>query len=293
MKQRHVLIWVGFLFLFFIQCQKGNQKKLFTAIVEGKVYTLSTAYSDKIILFLKEEGDRVRKGELIAKMDTFTVSLQLQQNRSRISELQLQISNARMQLKQVQDQLNYVKDLYQKNVELALRNAISSQKLEDIKLKYTNTQSQFRMAQTNVKILEKKLEQANLNSKLLNKKLKDAHLRSPENGVIDRIYYETGETPPPFSPIADIVDLRDMWCYIYVNETDLGTLKIGQEVTVRMDGNSSSFKGKIIHINQQAEFTPKNILTPDNRKALVFGVKVKIDNSSGVFKPGMPVEVEL
>ena len=80
---------------------------------------------------------------------------------------------------------------------------------------------------------------------------------------------------------------------MYVSEVDLANIQIGKKVTVRVDGRDETLSATINYINQQAEFTPKTILTPDNRKALVFGVKVTIKNKNYVLKPGMAVEVEL
>jgi len=281
------------LIVLFTDCSRVKSKLAYTGIVEGKIYSLSSPISDDIIYLPFQEGNEVQAGELIALIDTTDIALQIKQIKSRFEGIKLQQQNAELQLDQAKIAYNYYLDKYQKNIELSKSKAISPQTLEDIKLQLTVNKSKLEMAALNKEILAKKADEANYQLQLLQEKLKKAHLCTPVQGVIDRIYYDEGETPPPFSTIADIINLDNVWCYLYVSEVDLANIQIGKQVTVRVDGLEEPLSGTINYINQQAEFTPKTILTPDNRKALVFGVKVTIENKNHVLKPGMAVEVEL
>jgi len=86
-----------------------------------------------------------------------------------------------------------------------------------------------------------------------------------------------------------ITDLADAWLTVYVGEPDLGRIRIGQEADVVTDDGQSR-KGRITFVAAQAEFTPKNVQTRDERVKLVYKVKVGLDNQDGLFKPGMPAE---
>lgn len=121
--------------------------------------------------------------------------------------------------------------------------------------------------------------------------LKDTAIVAPQNGTILTIYARPGEYVQPGSPILELADLNIMEVRIYVPLKKLAELKIGQTVSVKVDGLSQTLSGKISWIAAEAEFTPKTILTAETRTTLVYAVKVKIANTQGVLKIGMPVEV--
>jgi HlyD family secretion protein len=89
-----------------------------------------------------------------------------------------------------------------------------------------------------------------------------------------------------------VTDLADAWLTVYVTEPDLGRLRLGQHAEVRTDDGQTR-GGTLSFIASQAEFTPKNVQTRDERVKLVYKVKVGLDNADGLFKPGMPAEARL
>ncbi|MCK4755224.1 MAG: HlyD family efflux transporter periplasmic adaptor subunit, partial [Calditrichia bacterium] len=129
--------------------------------------------------------------------------------------------------------------------------------------------------------------------KSINKKIKDARVKSPANGIITTIYYEAGEAIPQFSPIMEIIDIKDMEVKIYISAELLSKIKYGQEVTVNVDGLNETMKGQIIWVSPKAEFTPKTILTPNTRTSLVYAIKISIPNEDDILKHGMPVVINL
>lgn len=91
-----------------------------------------------------------------------------------------------------------------------------------------------------------------------------------------------------------VADLSGVELEVYVAEPDLSAIALGQQVTVQIDGDPpAAFPGKITFIASEAEFTPKNIQTRDERVKLVFGVKVFVENPLGILKPGMPADAVL
>ncbi|HPD78101.1 MAG TPA: efflux RND transporter periplasmic adaptor subunit, partial [Spirochaetota bacterium] len=84
------------------------------------------------------------------------------------------------------------------------------------------------------------------------------------------------------------------WIYIYVNERELGRVKIGQKAKVTIDSYPNKFfDGTVVSISNKAEFTPKTIQTKDERVKLVFAVKVAVKNDEMILKPGMPADAEI
>jgi len=124
--------------------------------------------------------------------------------------------------------------------------------------------------------------------------IQNAVLYSPIDGVVLDTNIEIGETAFPGTPILTLADITKTWMYIYVDETKLGLIKIGQKVKVYIDTYPDrSFDGIVASISNKAEFTPKTIQTKNERVKLVFAVKVTIDNPDMILKPGMPADADI
>jgi HlyD family secretion protein len=124
--------------------------------------------------------------------------------------------------------------------------------------------------------------------------IQNAVLYSPIDGVVLDTNIEIGETAFPGTPILTLADITKAWMYIYVQETKLGLIKIGQNVKVYIDTYPGrAFDAKVASISNKAEFTPKTIQTKDERVKLVFAVKVTIDNPDMILKPGMPADADI
>ncbi len=120
------------------------------------------------------------------------------------------------------------------------------------------------------------------------------HLYSPCDGVVQTKVAEVGEAVLPGGPVLRIVDLGDVWITVYVAETQIGRVKVGQKAAVTTDSQPGRrFEGVIERVSSEAEFTPKYVQTPDERSRLVYAVRVRIDNRERIFKPGMPADAVL
>jgi HlyD family secretion protein len=126
----------------------------------------------------------------------------------------------------------------------------------------------------------------------IEQQLKDAVIVSPVAGVMTEKVAEAGELLAAGAPIGEITNLQDAWLTVYLPEADLGRIRYGQPAKVVTDGGQEG-KGTVSFIASQAEFTPKNVQTRDERVKLVFKVKIALDNADGLFKPGMPAEARL
>jgi HlyD family secretion protein len=119
-------------------------------------------------------------------------------------------------------------------------------------------------------------------------------INAPLDGVTLDRYHEPGELVNPSMKILTLADLSEVWVYVYVPQSHLATLSLGQIVTGFLpELGMKPFEGKIISIRNDAEFTPKNVQTRDERTRLVYGVKVQFKNSVRTLKPGMTIEVKL
>ena len=123
----------------------------------------------------------------------------------------------------------------------------------------------------------------------LKQQIADATVVSPVAGRVTEKIAEPGELLAAGAPILVITDLARPWLTVYVAEPDLGKIKLGAAAEVVTDGGEKR-QGQVTFIASNAEFTPKNVQTRDERVKLVYRVKVGLDNADGLFKPGMPAE---
>jgi HlyD family secretion protein len=122
----------------------------------------------------------------------------------------------------------------------------------------------------------------------------DAEVKAPWDGLILKRHVEEGELVSANTPIFTIGDLGTAKVKIYVPLTDLAGIKYGQEAEVTIDGmEKRKFTGKITYISGEAEFTPKNVQTKDERIKEVFEVEVSVPNPEYILKPGIPADVVL
>lgn len=122
--------------------------------------------------------------------------------------------------------------------------------------------------------------------------LADTVVYSPLNGIVLTKNFENGEYLTAGSAIATVGDLNNCWVKVYISSEQLGLIQLGQVVDVHIDAYPNRiFAGRIKEISQNAEFTPRQSITQRERANLVFYVKVRIDNSEGILKPGMPADV--
>ncbi|QDR81151.1 HlyD family secretion protein [Sporomusa termitida] len=124
--------------------------------------------------------------------------------------------------------------------------------------------------------------------------VEDTAVLSPINGLVLSKNYENGEYVNPGAAVLTVGDMSDCWLKVYVPSTQLGLIAVGQGAQVKVDSFPRRiFSGEIREISQNAEFTPRQSITQSERANLVFAVKVKIDNTEGILKPGMPADVVL
>lgn len=121
--------------------------------------------------------------------------------------------------------------------------------------------------------------------------LEDLKIISPIDGQVLSKNYEEGEYVTPGAPVITVADLSDMWIRVYIATDDLPHIKLGQQVSFTVSGETRVFSGKVEEIASQGEFTPKTIQTKQERANVVFGVKIRVEDTGGVLKPGMPADV--
>lgn len=119
---------------------------------------------------------------------------------------------------------------------------------------------------------------------------------SPIQGTVLSRYHEPGELVNPGTKILTLANIRDIWAYIYVPQPEVSRIKPGMILKGHLpEMGDKVFEGSVLKVNEEAEFTPKNVQTRSERQRLVFGVKVGFlgHNDDEILKPGMTIEIDL
>lgn len=286
--------------------------------IEGVYVTLSAKTGGDIKSFFKDEGMNVNIGDTILIVDHKMLQFQLQQAEAVImgakAQLKLLKTGARKEdIKQAEALLNQSKVTYESALtdkermkNLYETKSINLKQYEDAVTRYKITLAQYNSARENhnkIKQLARPEEitqsEANLSkaiaaADIIRKNINDCFVKSPIKGIISKKYIERGEFALPASSLVKISRLDNVELIIYVSTEELGYVKPGMKADVTVDTfKDKIFPGKVIYISPEAEFTPRNIQTKDERTKLVFAVKIKIPNPDYELKPGMPADAVL
>lgn len=282
---------------FLSACGDKNGKYDATGTFEATEVIVSSEASGKLIDFNVTEGDQLQQGKEVGYVDTvqlYLKKLQLQANtttvRSRRQDIGKQIAAIKQQIVTQEREKKRWENLVKSN-------AGNQKQLDDINSQIAYLQKQL-IAQTST--LENNNAGVNGESSSLeiqiaqlNDQLSKCHIISPINGTVLSKYAEKGELATPGKALFKVADIENMFLRAYITSDQLSKIKIGQKVKVFADyggENVKEFPGTVTWISNKSEFTPKGILTKDERANLVYAVKVAVKNS-GDIKIGMYGEV--
>lgn len=319
MKTLKVFI-ISFASLILLGCGSNEKEKFIEAsgTIESTNIIISSRTTGNIQSINFLEGEKVNAGDTIIIIDHEHLDIQLlQANAAKDAaeaQLKLMLKGAREEdIIQAEQNLNQAKI----NFEIAGRDKIRMQNLydsrsvtqkqyEDAIARYNLMSAQYKAAQENYNKVKKIFRQeeidqakANLNKaiagvELLKKNIRDSYVTSPISGFLVKTFVEKGETVSPMSSLFKVSDLDFVELVIYVSTVELGYVKLGQKAEVTIDTYKDKiYEGKVTYLSPEAEFTPKNIQTKDERTKLVFAVKITIPNKDYDLKPGMPADASI
>ena len=286
--------------------------------IEATSVQVSSKSSGEILHLDASEGARVKRGDLLASIDHAALDIQLGQARSGVdlakAQLDLLMNGARGEdLAQAKEALNEAEETmrsaqedFQRMDSLFKVNAATKKQRDDAETRATNARAQAAAASQallrlqnfarpeDVKAALARVDQAVYAVRLLEKSIQDCTVRSPTDGIVTEKLVEEGELAAPGTGLYVITNLDQVKLTIYVPETELGNIRLGQEARITIDSRpGASFPGTVTYISPIAEFTPRDIQTKDDRVKLVYAVKIEMPNPQGVFKPGMPADATL
>ena len=276
-----------------IGCANNDRDQIYTGILEGTSIQVPALTPGQIIKIPVNTGEYIEKDQLLAIVDSTDLIYQREQLMAAGEEISIQMETARINLSRAETDYAYLKTTHDRVANLFKSESVTKQKLDDVTNTLQKSQTALSEAKQSLRRIAAEQKRVGAQIKSVNKKINDARIISPGSGIITNIYYEEGEAVPQFSPIMEIIDLKDIEVKIYISEELLSKVKYNQEVTVSVDGLDEQMKGHVIWVSPKAEFTPKTILTPDTRTSLVYAIKISVPNEDGILKHGMPVVITL
>jgi len=278
----------------------GNEKEYdATGTFEATETTVFAEQSGALMNFSVNEGDEIKAGIEVGLIDTMQVWLKIQQLGATKEVYQSQKPDMEAQIAATRQQLTKAQQDEQRYRELVADGAAPSKALDDatnqVKVLQKQLAAQQSALSTNTRSLDKQMAATDVQVSQLRDQLRKCHIVSPTKGTVLEKYVERGEFVATGKPLLKIADTQDMYMRAYVTSAQLQNIKLGQQVKVFADygdGQKKEYDGTISWISSRSEFTPKTILTDDERADLVYAVKVAIRND-GFVKIGMYGEVKL
>jgi len=298
--------------------KKNSDEITASGTIEATDFVISSKVAGQIKDIYVKEGDKVKKDEILISLDHETFDIQLRQAQANVEQADAQLrllqAGARKEdIKLAEEQVRLSKiNLEQAKTDkdrlekLFESNSITLKQFEDARTKYDQTANQYNSSRENLLkvkniVRPEEIESARANLKknqvsidLIQKNIDDCTIKAPVEGIVSKKFVETGEYVMPGASVMKISDLQTVNLYIYVTEEELGKVKLGQKADVKIDTYKDKvYTGDVIFISPEAEFTPKNIQTQEERTKLVFAVKIQIPNANFDLKSGMPADAKL
>ncbi|MGQ3214484.1 MAG: efflux RND transporter periplasmic adaptor subunit [Shinella sp.] len=258
--------------------------------IDFRQVTLAFNGNGPVTEVLVEEGAQVKKGQVIARLDTSRIVPQIDQARANLVAAEAEAANARVQFERQSALVPRAAASQQ-----TLDNARSAAAVADAKVVATHKALDLLVAGTRIEEIQQadaQLRAAEAQAAFLRAQLADTDLRAPVDAVVRSRLIEPGEMASPTRAAFSLVTISPKWVRAYVSETQLGQIRPGMKAEVSVDSMPGrAIAGWIGFISSVAEFTPKTVQTEELRTSLVFEVRVFVEDPDNVLRLGMPATV--
>jgi HlyD family secretion protein len=275
-----------------ISCNKNNDKADGYGNFEATEVTISAEANGKIEYLKLEEGDVLEPNSQVGLIDTTQLYFNKQQLIASKSTVYSKSANVLSQVKVLQEQLKTTLIEKKRIQNMFAENAATKRQVDEIDGKVSVIQEQIKSIQTQNAPIVNEVKSIDVQIEKINDQIQKSKIINPIKGTVLAKYSEPNEVTAFGKPLYKIADISEMTLRVYISETQLSQIKVGQNVTVKIDAEKEmkSFPGTISWIASSAEFTPKVVQTKEERVNLVYAVKVNVKND-GSLKIGMPAEM--
>ncbi len=271
--------------------------------IEARTVEVGSLVGGRIQSVLVKEGDQVAKGQPIVAFETDLLDLEIAQQKASIAELRAALARTAVGPRQedrAQARIQFESaEVNRKRMQSLLAGgATSQQTYDDAAAKAAVAHEAWLAAERggrheDVASADAQVVQAESHLAYLQRQLRDLVVTAPAGGLVQTIDLRPGDLVAANAPVATLLEPDQIWVRVYVPEPKLGLVKLGQPAAIAVDSSGSrAFAGRVVEIRSQAEYTPRNVQTLDERNDQVFGVKVEITPDPAL-KPGMAAMVSL
>ena len=278
-------------------CGRKERQYDATGVFEATETTVYAEQTGALLTFNVEEGDTVGQNREVGLIDTTQLWLKMKQAEAMKSVYQSQKPEQEKQIAVTRQQLAKAKQDQQRYKELVADGAAPAKMLDDansqVEVLQRQLDAQLSSLRVNTNALDKQMDATDVQAEQLRDQIRKCHILVPSKGTVIEKYVERGEFVSAGKPLFKMADTENMFIRAYVTSAQLENIKTGQKATVFADygnGGKKEYEGRVTWISSRSEFTPKTILTDDERADLVYAVKVAI-KGDGFVKMGMYGEV--
>lgn len=276
-----------------IGCGDGDKIAGGSGFIESDEVMVSAETAGRILQRNFSEGSVVNVGDTLAIIDPTRIQLDIASMTAARQSTVASLATARLAVTKAQETEKFAKSESERVARL-LKSGSATQKQMD-QLNYESTQATVarQTAEANVAVIQAQLEKVDADLNRLKRQLQDCYPLSPIGGTVTEALVEMGEIVAAGKGLAKVANLQNLWVKVYLPSEQFASVKVGEKAKVSTEAGDKSYLGEVIWTSDEAEFTPKNVQTEKSRANLVYAVKVKIANSDGLLKIGMPVFVTL
>ena len=282
----------------FTACGNSNNDYDATGTFEATEVTVSAEQNGRLMFLNIEEGDLVEAGKQIGLIDTVQLYLRACQIGTTKTVYAAQKPEIEKQIAATREQLSKAKTEFERYSRLVKDGAANQKQLDDaesqMKVFEKQLAAQLSSLYNSTNSLDAQMTTTDAEKLLVLDQLDKCHISSPITGTILEKYAEEGEYATIGKPVFKVADIHEMYLRAYVTTSQLQNVKLGQSAKVYADygdGDRMEYEGTVTWISSKSEFTPKTILTDDERADLVYAVKLLVKND-GYIKIGMYGEVK-
>lgn len=261
--------------------------------IDAEQVTVSAEASGRILSLNVREGDVLNAGQMVGAVDSVQTALQIRELEQRRDGARSRIIDIDRQQAPQKDQLASLENDFRRYSSLLANNAATQKQVDDLRSQIDILKSQMAAQkqtwERNNSSVRSEISTYEIQIAEKRDQLAKCRICSPVAGTVLTKYANEGESVTVGKPLFKLADLTETYVRAYFTTSQLGTLKLGDEMKVIPDDGSANpkeYTGRVIWISSQAEFTPKDIQTRDERAELVYAVKVAVPND-GSLRLGM------
>jgi HlyD family secretion protein len=260
--------------------------------VRGQVATVRTLAAGSLDQWTSAEGQRLRRGETMGALNQDRIVNGLEELDLAAKEIQNQESRLRKKLTALRANADYLRRQTERLTRLEKEAAVAGDQVDKSRLQLLEAETALFEAEKSLAGLDIQKEKLQNKRSALDLARRDLIILSPVNGVVLETFVSGGESLLPGTALADVLDEESLYVEVFLEEREIGRLRLGDAAEVRVDGfPGRPLAGTVTFFGRRAEFSPKYILSEKERGDLLFQVKVKVKGDSGALKEGLPVTV--